>query len=183
LSAAELGGASTRTCSTSIAPPDKKRGPGQRNAAPGARGGAPQHRLDEHRNIVAPLAQRGQRDLDDAEPIKQIFTEPGRLHLAFRVAVRRRDDPGVYANRLVSAQPFDGALLHAQQLGLHRRRDVDDFVEKQRPAGGGLETPDTLRDCVGERAFLEPEEFRFEQRLRDRGAIDGNEWRALARAE
>jgi hypothetical protein len=58
-------------------------------------------------------------------------------------------------------------------LGLHRH--VADFVEKQRPPLGLLETADRARVGAGESALLVAEQFAFDEVSRDRGHVDGDE--------
>src|SRR3546814_4132410 len=72
------------------------------------------------------------------------------------VAVRRRDDAHVGAQRLIAA---DGrifvALKHAEQPRLRLDRHVADFVEKERTASRLLETPRIAAVRAGERALFE----------------------------
>src|SRR5205814_9853576 len=75
------------------------------------------------------------------------------------------------------------ALLQgAQQLHLQRRAHRPDFVEKQRSLVRLLHPSLTRTDGAGERAAHVAEEFRFEQRLRNRAAIQRDEAMHLARA-
>ena len=53
------------------------------------------------------------------------------------------------------AQAFNNVLLqHAQQLDLHRQRQVANFIEKERTAVGLLETPDALLAGAGKSALV-----------------------------
>ena len=70
---------------------------------------------------------------------------------------------------------LDGTLLNrAQQLGLGRRRQVGDLVEKQRAARGVLELAPPPPDAGG-RPVLDAEQLGFQQRFDDGRAIDGDE--------
>ncbi len=63
-----------------------------------------------------------------------------------------------------SAHALDLAFLqHAQQLGLHHRRHVADFIQKQRAAMGLFEFADVPRRRAGEGSFLVAEQLGFDQ--------------------
>jgi hypothetical protein len=85
------------------------------------------------------------------------------------------DQPHVELQRSAAADPFQFALLQdAQQLGLKGRRDVADFVEKERAAVGHFEAALARRHGAGEGALLVPEEFRLEQVLGQRSAVEAD---------
>src|SRR5690606_40117485 len=85
---------------------------------------------------------------------------------------------------VLAAQPLELAILHhAQQLFLHFHRGGGDLVEKERAAVGLLEPALTSLGSAGERALLVAEEFRVEQVVRQRAAIDLYERLVPARAE
>ena len=65
---------------------------------------------------------------------------------------------------------------------LQRRAHRPHFVEEQRAAVRLLEAPDALADGAGERAAHVPEQLRFEQRLGQRAAVDGDEALVAPRA-
>jgi hypothetical protein len=68
------------------------------------------------------------------------------------------------------------ALLdRAQQLRLQAHLHLGNLVKQQRAAVGLLELADAPCHCAGEGSFLVAEQFGFEQRFRDRGAIDADE--------
>ena len=74
-----------------------------------------------------------------------------------------------------AADAFDREILNrAQQLGLRGERQVGHFVEEQRAAVGVLELAAAAAHAGG-RALLDAEELRFEQRLDQRRAVDGDE--------
>ncbi len=62
-------------------------------------------------------------------------------------------------------------LQHAQDLGLHRRRQIADFVEKDRPVVRRLELSLLVRDRAGERSAAMAEQLRLEQVVRDCRAV------------
>ncbi|KFB66994.1 MAG: hypothetical protein CAPSK01_003935 [Candidatus Accumulibacter vicinus] len=79
-------------------------------------------------------------------------------------------------------RPHGAILQHAQELDLQRQRHVTDLVEKQRAAVGRLEQAGMGVGGTGEGAADVAEEFRLEQLLRDRTAVDGHERRPGASA-
>ena len=86
------------------------------------------------------IAQRGQRDLDDVQPVVQILAEATGGDLVEQVAVRGGDDTDVDVPRRRCADALHFAVLHdTQQLRLHRQRHLADFVEKDRAAVRELE--------------------------------------------
>ena len=66
-------------------------------------------------------------------------------------------------------------LEKAQEFNLERKRDFADFIQKQRAAVGDFKSALALGVRPGEGALLVAEEFAFQERLRDRAAIDGDE--------
>src|SRR6266849_1325061 len=72
----------------------------QAEAAAQALGGATEEVLGEERNVLAALAQRGQRDRDHVEAIEEVFPEAALANQLLEVAIGRRDDPHVHRDRL-----------------------------------------------------------------------------------
>ena len=134
---------------------------------------ARQEALREHRDVHLPLAQRGQPDRERVDAVVKVLAEPSVAHELLERPVGRRNQPEVDRDRLVAAEPLEAALLeHAQQLGLRDERHVADFVEEQRALVGQLEASGLAIVRAGERALLVAEDFRFEQRVGQRGAVD-----------
>src|SRR5258705_3937703 len=67
-------------------------------------------------------------------------------------------------------------LQDAQQLRLHRRRDVAYFVQKQRAFVSHFEASDLLRDRTGEGALLMTEQLAFQKIQRNGRAIKLYKW-------
>src|SRR5215831_2819152 len=79
-------------------------------------------------------------DGEDAQAVIQVRPELPLLRPGLQVAVGRRDQPHVGADRFVAADALKGLLLeHAQHLGLGGRRHVADLVEEQRATRALLE--------------------------------------------
>ena len=96
--------------------------------------------IDEHRDVLAPLAQRRNVDRDDVQPVVEILLEPAVGDHLPQVAVGRGDHPHVDLLRALGAERLELALLqHAQQLRLQRRAHRADLVEEDRAAVGQRE--------------------------------------------
>src|SRR6185295_16080855 len=121
---------------------------------------------------------------DLADSIVEIVAERAARHRFLQVLVRRADDAYVDRNLRAAADALERALLQeTQQLGLQRQRHVADLVEEQRTAVRDLDLAGRLLDRARERALLEAEQLGFEQRLRDRGAVDRDEGLRCPRAQ
>ena len=83
---------------------------------------------------------------------------------------------------LVPSGSIVPSCKHAQQLGLRQRRNLADLVEEQRAAVRRLEAALAPLDGAGEGAGLVPEQLGLEQRLGERGAVDGHEGAVAPRA-
>src|SRR5207247_2478777 len=66
-------------------------------------------------------------------------------------------------------------LQDPQELHLHRRRHLSDLVEKDGPSCRRLEEAALVLCRVGEGSTAVAEQLAFEQRFRERSAIDGQE--------
>ena len=129
--------------------------------------------LREHRDVDLPLAQRRQPDRERVDAVVEIFAEPAVADELLERPVGRRDQAEVDRDRLVAAEALEAPLLeHAQQLGLRDERHVADLVEEQRAVVGQLEAARLAIVRAGERAFFVAEDFRLEQRVGQRRAVD-----------
>jgi hypothetical protein len=94
--------------------------------------------------------------------------------------------PRAYVVRRGRVSPTRDLVLlqHAEELRLHRERHLADLVEQDRAAARRLEEPTVVLARAGERPAPMAEELALEQRLRQGGAVDGDERsvRAWARA-
>ena len=127
----------------------------------------------EHRYVARTIAQRRQVNGDDVQAVVQILTKRARVDGCPQIAIGRRQDPQVDADRPRTADPLELAVLqHPQQFALERVGEFTNLVEEDRSAVSQLEPAFLLCDGASERAALVPEQFAFEQRLREGGAID-----------
>ena len=146
------------------------------DAASSARRRSGAGRTSPARDVVLALAQRRHVDRDDVEAVVEVLAElPVGDHLR-QVAVGRRDDADVGAQRAGAAEALELVLLQdAQDLRLRVGAHVADFVEEQRAAVGLLEAADALLVGAGERALLVSEQLGLEQVLLQRRAVDLDE--------
>src|SRR5687767_10511268 len=137
----------------------------------------------ERRDILAALAERGQLDRDDVDPVEEVLAEAAAADLVLEIAGGGREHPHVHLPRALIADAPDLALLqHAQELRLETDRQLADLVEQERAAARLLEEPRLVGARAGERAAHVPEQLRLEERFGDRRAVDADERLAGARA-
>ena len=131
---------------------------------------------DQRGDVLPPLAQRRQRQLDDVQAIQQIAAQRPLGGAGVDVLVGGRQHAHVDRDRGVAADDVDHVLLqHPQQLALQRQRQLGDLVEEQGPAGGLAEASRPIADRPGERPAHVPEQLRLEQLAGDRRAVDRDE--------
>ena len=134
------------------------------------------------RDVLAPLAQRRQPDRKDAQPVVEVVAERTVSHHSPEVAVRRGDDAHIHFLRLRRPEPFERSLLqHAQQLGLQFERQIANLVEEEGAVMRELEASLPRRHGAGECAARVAEQLAFNQRRRQRRAVDDDERIGAAR--
>ena len=75
--------------------------------------------LDEERNVVDPLAQRRDAELDDLESVEEILAETAALDPLREIAVGRRNQSKIYRNLCRAADAHDVFLFeYPQELHL-----------------------------------------------------------------
>ena len=143
----------------------------------------PDEMAGQGHDVLRPVAQRRNVDLHHVEPIEQILAKQPRGDLRLEVAVGRGKDAGVRAKVPVRADPRERAVVnHPQELGLKRRRQLRDFIEKDRPAVRLLEPADALLEGPGERSLFMAEKLALQEVLRNRGAVYPDHGSLCARA-
>lgn len=82
----------------------------------------------------------GKIQRQDVEAIVEIFAEKPFLHQLDQVFLRRADHPHIDVHFMILANAAEGAVVEkAQQLGLHARRHLANFIQQHRAAVGLLE--------------------------------------------
>src|SRR5256885_3071954 len=114
--------------------------------------------------------------MDDVQAVEEIAAKPSGLDFLGEVPVGARDDADVDPEGLGAAYgPHLLLFDYAQQLHLEMQRHLADLVEKDRAAVGRDEQPTASLHRAGKSPLHVAEELAFEERLRDRPTVDGDE--------
>ena len=137
--------------------------------------GAAQEVVYQQRDILPPVGEGRQMEVDHVQAVEQVLAKQARSHLAFEVPVGGRYDAHVHRFTDCAADGAHSAFLQgAQQLHLHRQRHVADFIQKEGATLGGPEQPRVFTDCPGESTLDVAEQFRFQQLFGQGAAVNGN---------
>ncbi len=137
----------------------------------------------QHRNVLAPLAQRRQADADDVQAMVEVLAKTPVGDARLEVLVGGGDDAHVDVDLLEAADAVETAVRqYAKQSRLQIGRHVADLVEEQRAAVGLFEAADAAVLRAGEGALLVAEEFRLEQLCGNGRGVDGHEGLVAAAA-
>jgi len=86
----------------------------------------------ERQNVVTPLPQRLDANVEDIQPVIQIRAEFSAGHRFIKIAIGRSDGGDVDSDRPCATQPPELAVLqHTQKFRLRGRRHLGNFVEEQ----------------------------------------------------
>src|SRR6185436_19672338 len=100
----------------------------------------PDQVVDEERQVLPPLAERGEPDRVDDEAEVEVLAEAALAHRLAEGPERRRDDARVERYRRAPAHAHERALLqHAEEPRLSAGRHVAEGVQEERAAVGALE--------------------------------------------
>ena len=110
------------------------------------------------RNILGSHPQGRYCDGEHVQPVKKVLPEPSISDLSLEVSTCRGDYPYVHFYCPGAAKPFEFTILqYPQELCLEFNRNLTDFVQKERPAVGNLETADLPVVSPREGTLLPPE--------------------------
>ena len=119
---------------------------------------APDKILHQRRNVLTSLAQRGQLDHDNVQPMPKVFAKLPARYECGQVAMRCRDHANIDRNGLAAADAGDHSFLqHAQQFCLCLQREIADLVEEECAVVGLLKTSDAPLIRTGKCAAFMPE--------------------------
>jgi len=136
---------------------------------------AGQEMIDQKGDVLLPLPEGGQANIDDFEAIIEIFPEFILADQGGKIAIRRRQDADVGLNGPDPADAGDFTVLDGpEDLGLGRQGHIADFVEEDAAAAGQFEFTLFLLDRPGEGPLLMTEKLTLHKALRDGGAIDND---------
>ena len=131
--------------------------------------------------ILESLAERGDIDPQDVEPVVEVLPERALGDLVEEVAFGRGDDPHVGGDGRAAAHSFEDFLFDgSEQLRLLLQRDVVDVVEVERTSFGQIEASRPLLLGPGKRSFLVTVQFALDEIRRKKRAADLDEGKALA---
>ena len=137
--------------------------------------------VGEDRNLLGPLPERRDHDLDHVEAIVEILAETTAGHRLLEVLIGGREHPHVDLHGGPSSDARELAVLEdVEKLALQRGVEVTDLVEKDRPAVRRLELADLELMRAGEGAALVPEELTLQQLAGNRRAVYLDERAALS---
>src|SRR5262245_28263554 len=118
--------------------------------------------------VISAFTKRRQMDGVDIEPIVEVAAKFAIADHLFEITIRSGDHARVCANSFIAANAFELLILqHAENLGLHQRCHVADFVEKKRSIIAELKLSDALTVGAREGALFMSEELAFEKLLRN----------------
>src|SRR6266496_16615 len=98
--------------------------------------------VDQERDVAATLAQGGELEVQDVQPVEEIRAEAAARDFGREVAIGAGDDPHVHRHRPGPADGPDVLLLDdPEELDLQRERELADLVQEQRAVVGHHEEP------------------------------------------
>ena len=118
----------------------------------------PQHGRGQKLGVVRAVAKRGDLDLNHVEPVVEIFPEPAVFDGLLQIGVCGRQDADIRLASALVAYPLVFAVLdEAQQLGLDRKRQVADLIQKEGAALAGGDPTGVIPQSPGEGPLHMPE--------------------------
>ncbi|MNO86025.1 hypothetical protein D3C76_774130 [compost metagenome] len=133
--------------------------------------------LDQVRDVLTPLVQPRQLELEYRQAVVQVFAKAFLGHQALEVTVGSRHHPAAEVPALAATErPVLPGFQHTQQLRLQGQWQFADLVEEQCARAGHLQVAHALANRAGERAAGMAKQFGFEQLLGDRPTVEVDEW-------
>src|SRR5262245_58173267 len=132
--------------------------------------------LGQQGDVRTSLAKRRQHHGHAREPVIEILAEPALPRGGAKILAGRGEDPRVQRLAARAPQAANAPVLQRrQELRLQRDGDGPDLVQEEDAAIGALEQARLALSGIGERAALEAEQFCFEERVGNGGAVDSDE--------
>src|SRR5262245_41550414 len=111
--------------------------------------------MHQGREVLRAVAKGRQADREHIQAVEQIAPELAVLDVCREIAVGGGDDANVHSRRAWAAKPIDAALLqNTQELRLQFKRQLADFIEKDRAALCNLESARLRVERPGKRPAL-----------------------------
>ena len=125
--------------------------------------------------IIHPVAQRGDLQLNDAQPIVQVFAKSSFFHKFGEVAVSGRDHANVNFDWLRATNSFERVLLqNSQEARLAGRTHFSNLIQKQSSGVCAFKLSNAFLVSARKRTFLMPEELTLQKAFAERSAVNGN---------
>src|SRR3954452_17531420 len=106
-------------------------------------------------DVACPLSQGRKCHWKHVQSVVKIRSELPFLNHLLQILICCCDDPHIHMNRMAATQSLELLLLEStQELRLKFKREVPDFVEKQRSAVRSLKPSDCLSDGAGKCALF-----------------------------
>src|SRR6185312_16325460 len=101
--------------------------------------------------------------LHHVEAVIQVGAKAALLDLLLQIGIGRKDEAKIDRHLALGADRTNAAILEdAQQLALHRQRQLTDFIEEQRAAMGVKKQTVAAAIRAGESALEVAEQFGFD---------------------
>ena len=89
----------------------------------------------QEQDIRAAFAERREMNMKHLQSIEEVLTKARLLHECKKIFVGRRNQPDIDALPFGAAERLYFMILEdAKEFGLHGKRHIADFFEKERPA-------------------------------------------------
>src|SRR6266481_1813057 len=126
----------------------------------------------EDGDVLFAVTQRRHKEGNYVQAVEKILAEGAAGNLLLEILVCGGENANIHAESLAGADRLEALLFqNAQHLRLRAQAHVADFVEEERTAIGFFEFADLILSGAGEAALHVPKKFRFDQLLRDSGAV------------
>ena len=138
--------------------------------------------VGEQGDVTDPFPERRQFDVEYLQAVEQILAEVALLDRLSEIAVARGNHADLCFLHARAAETLKFALLkEAKQLGLCGAAHLAHLIQEQHAFGRELDLAGLGLMSAGKRSALVAEELRFEELLRKRRTVDGDEWAVPAR--
>ena len=125
--------------------------------------------IDQQRDVFASLAQRGQLQGHDVQPVIKILAKVAIGDGILQVAIRGAEHADIHLNGFVAAQSLEGLLLQeSQDLGLDQQGNIADLIEKDLPPSACWNFPMRCVGGAGKSPGLVSKKFAFQESLGNR---------------
>ena len=129
----------------------------------------------ELQDVVASVAEGRDLQLDDSQTEVKVFAEAAIVDQVRQRPVSGGDDADIGLNLVGTAETFKGVpFQNSKQFGLAVEAHLADLVQEDRSMVSTFELAEMLFCGSSECALFVAEEFAFQQRFIERGAVHGD---------